>query len=62
ADLRLELPVPLHHGPLLLGNNNSSTLLGNHGVRLPHHGLCLRVCIPPLSGHALPVLRSSQAS
>jgi len=30
--LKLELPMPPHLGPLLLGNNNSSTQHGNHGV------------------------------
>jgi hypothetical protein len=60
--LSLELPTPRHHGPLLLGSGNSSTQPGNHGVGLHHHGLCLRVCMPRISGHALQVLRSNQAS
>ncbi|MCI71735.1 hypothetical protein A2U01_0092998, partial [Trifolium medium] len=56
-----KLPTSIHHGPLLLGSR-SCTQPGNHGVGICHHGLCLRVCIPLLSGHALPILRSSQAS
>ena len=53
--LSLELPAPPHLSLLLLGNNNSSTQLGNHGVGLRHHGICHCARIPPLSGHALPV-------
>ncbi|XP_050919323.1 uncharacterized protein LOC127136852 [Lathyrus oleraceus] len=49
------------HCLILLGNSNNSTQPSNHGVGLHHHGLCHRVRIPPLSGHALPVLLSSQA-
>ncbi|XP_050897491.1 uncharacterized protein LOC127104352 [Lathyrus oleraceus] len=59
--LNLELPALPHLGLLLLGNSNSSTQHGNHGVGLHHRGLCHCVCIPPLSGHALPVLLSSRA-
>ncbi|XP_050909865.1 uncharacterized protein LOC127123706 [Lathyrus oleraceus] len=57
--LSLELPTLPHLGPLLLGNNNNNTQPGNHGVGLHHHGLCHRVRIPPLSGHAMPVLLSN---
>lgn len=59
--LRLELQALPHLGSFLLGNSNSSTQPGNHGVGLHHHGLRHRVRIPPLSGHTLPVLLSSQA-
>jgi len=54
--LSLELLVPHHHGALLLGSCNNNTQPGNHGFGLHHHGIYLRVCIPRLSGHALPVL------
>ncbi|CAI8595550.1 unnamed protein product [Vicia faba] len=52
-DLSMELITPLHHGPLLLGSGSKSTQPDNHGVRLCHHGLCLRSRIPPLSRHTL---------
>jgi hypothetical protein len=29
VDLKLELPAPLHNGPLLLGSSNNSTKPGN---------------------------------
>ncbi|XP_050877995.1 uncharacterized protein LOC127081812 [Lathyrus oleraceus] len=58
--LSLKLPTHPHLGPLLLGNSNNNTQPGNHGVGLHHHGLCHCVCIPPLSGHALPVLISNK--
>ena len=54
--LGLALPILLHHGPLLLGSNNTSIQPDNNGVRLHPHGPCLRARIPHLSGHALPVL------
>ncbi|XP_050909955.1 uncharacterized protein LOC127123823 [Lathyrus oleraceus] len=59
--LSVELPALAHLGPLLLGKSNSNTQPGNHEIGLHHHGLCHRVRIPPLNGHALPVLLNSRA-
>lgn len=51
--LSLELTAAIHHGPLHLGNNNNCTQPDNHEVGLYRHGICIRSCFPPFSGHTL---------
>lgn len=58
----MKFPTSLHHGPILFDNNNNITQPSNHGVGLRHHVICRCARIPPLSRHALQVLRSIQTS